>query len=112
MIHLANFTPKLTHLMYEDLEPLFIMGRMIKKRLVEDIQPIMFLSKCLSGPKKEYWPTELETAGLVWLMQRIPHMVIASNVRHHKPQITIYTEHSATTSIVKQTKLASTSRDN
>ena len=29
------------------------------------IQPIMFLSRCLNGAEKNYWPTELEVAGIV-----------------------------------------------
>lgn len=31
-----------------------------------NVQPIMFLSRLLTQAEKNYWPTELETAGLVW----------------------------------------------
>lgn len=32
-------------------------------------------SKCLSGPKSRYFPTELEMAGLCWAVKRLRHMV-------------------------------------
>lgn len=35
------------------------------------IQPILFLSKRLSIPESHYWPTELEVAGLVWVLERL-----------------------------------------
>ncbi|OAP53902.1 hypothetical protein AYL99_11924 [Fonsecaea erecta] len=30
--------------------------------------PILFMSRTLSPPEKNYWPTELETAALIWAL--------------------------------------------
>ena len=39
------------------------------------IEPILFLSKCLSPAKSRYWPTELEMAGVVWTVRKVRYMV-------------------------------------
>ena len=36
-----------------------------------DIQPIMFLSKMLSPAERNYWPTEMEVACLVWVIKKL-----------------------------------------
>ena len=72
----------------------------------EDIQPILFLSRLLSPAEKRYWPTELEIAGLVWVVKQVHHM-IQSNAR---PTV-IITDHSAAIGIIKQTTLSSSSVD-
>ena len=78
----------------------------------EDVEPIMFLSKMLTPAESRYWPTELETAGLVWLVKRIKHLIVAQKSNSPgNPRVTVYTDHSATTSIVKQTKLTTSSTD-
>ena len=33
-----------------------------------EIEPILFLSKLLNEAEVRYWPTELELAGLVWVI--------------------------------------------
>ena len=71
-----------------------------------DIQPIMFLSKLLLTAESHYWPTELEMAGLVWAIKKLRHLVDSTV----KPVI-IYTDHSAITSIAKQTSLSSSNTD-
>ena len=80
-----------------------------------DIEPILFLSKCLIPAETRYWPTELEVAGLVWVVKRIKHMIRVkeadSKGDHPTPQITVYTDHAATPGIVKQTKLVSSASD-
>jgi hypothetical protein len=40
----------------------------------DDIQPIMFLSRLLTPAEKNYWPTELETAGLIWVIKKVRHL--------------------------------------
>ena len=42
------------------------------------IKPILFLSKCLTATEANYWPTELEIAGVVWTIRKIHHMVRTS----------------------------------
>ena len=72
-----------------------------------DIQPIMFLSKLLSTAESHYWPTELETAGLVWTVKKIRHLIDSTD----KLLTIAYTDHSAVTSIAKQTTLSSSNTD-
>lgn len=72
-----------------------------------DIQPILFLSKMLNPAELRYWPTELEVAALVWTLKKIPHML---GQRSGK-KIIIFTDHSATTDIARQTTLSSSSTD-
>lgn len=64
------------------------------------IEPILFLSKLLNDAEKNYWPTELEVAGLVWTIRKIRHMVESA-----EQPTRIYTDHAATLGIVKQTSL-------
>jgi hypothetical protein len=70
------------------------------------IQPIMFLSRLLNRHEKNYWPTELEVACLVWVLRKIRHLVEASE----KPAI-VWTDHAATVGIAKQTSMSTTSTD-
>jgi hypothetical protein len=72
----------------------------------QDIQPILFLSKLLNDAERNYWPTELEVAALVWALRKLRHFVEAST----KPPI-VFTDHSAATSIVRQTSLSSSNTD-
>ena len=69
-------------------------------------QSILFLSRLLNDAETRYWPTELEIAGLVWVVKKIRHMIEAS--RH---DTVIYTDHSAAVSLVRQTSLNTTSVD-
>lgn len=39
------------------------------------VQPIMFLSKCLNSAEQNYWPTELEVAGVVWVVRKTRHLI-------------------------------------
>jgi len=71
-----------------------------------DVQPIMFLSKTLLGAESRYWPTELEVACLVWIIRRIRWMVEALEL-----PVTVFTDHAATTGIVQQTSLTTSSID-
>ena len=38
------------------------------------ILPIIFLSRSLTVAESNYWPTELEIAGLVWVLKKIRHL--------------------------------------
>ena len=80
----------------------------IKDRVARtDVQPIMFLSRCLNDAERNYWPTELEVAGIVWVVKKIRHMIESNR----KPPVIVYTDHSAAVPISKQTSLNTTSTD-
>lgn len=66
----------------------------------KDTEPILFLSRVLTDAETRYWPTELEVAGIVWVVKKVRHMIEASE----QPTI-IYTDHSAAVSIVRQSSL-------
>lgn len=70
------------------------------------VQSILFLSKLLASIKTRYWPTELKVAELVWMIQKIRHMIEAVN----KP-IIVQTDHSATSFIIRQVKLTTSFTD-
>ena len=69
----------------------------------KSMESILFMSKAISGTETQYWPTELEVAGLVWLIRKICHMVESAEM----PTI-VHTDHSATTDIVRQSSLTTT----
>lgn len=71
------------------------------------VQPIMFLSKCLNNAEKNYWPTELEVAGIVWVIRKIRHLVESTEV----PPVVVFTDHSAAVPISRQTTLTTSSTD-
>lgn len=66
--------------------------------------PILFLSRLLTEAETRYWPTELEIAGIVWVVKKIRHMIEAAQLT-----TIIYTDHSAAVAIVRQTSLNTTS---
>ena len=72
-----------------------------------DVQPIMFLSKLLNAAELRYWPTELEVAALIWTLKKIPHMLSQRTGK----KVIVFTDHSATTDIARQTTLSSSSSD-
>ena len=72
-----------------------------------DVQPIFFLSKLLNPAELRYWPTELEVAALIWTLKKIPHMLSQRSGR----KVIIFTDHSSTTDITRQTTLSSSSSD-
>ena len=71
----------------------------------ENIQPILFLSRLLRPAEKRYWSTELEVAGLVWVIKKIRHMVESAT------KVVVFTDHISTLGIAKQTSLSSTATD-
>jgi hypothetical protein len=64
------------------------------------IESIVFLSKTLTAVEKRYWFIELEIVAVVWIVRKLHHMIRVS-----KHSIIIWTNHSATTVIIKQIKL-------
>ena len=72
-----------------------------------DIQPIMFLSRSINAAERNYWPTELEVAAIVWVVRKIRHLIEATEV----PPAVIYTDHSAAVQISRQTTLSTSSTD-
>lgn len=71
-----------------------------------EIEPILFLSRMLTSAEERYWPTELEMAGLVWVVRRARHLIEAS-----QHVTVIFTDHAANASIAKQTTLSSSNTD-
>ena len=69
------------------------------------VQLILFLSKLLNTAERNYWPTELEVAGIVWVIKRIRHMIEFTKI---SPTI-VYTDHSAAVPISRQTSLFTSS---
>lgn len=61
----------------------------------KSMESILFLSKALANAETRYWPTELEVAGLVWLVRKICHMLESA-----ENSTIIYTDHFATLGIV------------
>ena len=64
----------------------------------------MFLSRILTDAERNYWPTELEIAGFVWVIKKVRYLVELS-----KHKVVIQTDHSAILDIMKQTLLVTTS---
>lgn len=67
------------------------------------VEPILFLSKLLTPAERNYWPTEMETAGLVWVVRKTRHLIESAS-----RSTIVFTDHSATTSIARQTHLTTT----
>jgi hypothetical protein len=59
-------------------------------------RPICYLSKRLNKHEINYWPTELEVAGVVWTVRKIRHLIDDSKEVH------IFTDHQATKDIALQ----------
>ena len=72
-----------------------------------DVQPILFLSKSINAAERNYWPTELEIAAIVWVVRKVRHMIEASEA----PPVVIYSDHSAAVQIARQTTLSTSSTD-
>jgi hypothetical protein len=70
------------------------------------MDPVMFLSRCLSKAELNYGPSELEVACLVWACKRL--RTILHSVK--KP-VVVLTDLDATRGIINQTSLNTTSTD-
>ena len=71
----------------------------------KSLNSILFLSCLLTDTETRYWPTELEVAGLVWVVKKVQHMIETTK----QPSMIIYMDHAATVSIIQQTSLNTTS---
>ena len=67
------------------------------------VKPVLFLSRLLKDAETRYWPTELELAGIVWVLSKVRHMVESA------PTTIVYTDHGAALGISKQTTLTTSS---
>jgi hypothetical protein len=65
---------------------------------------VMFLSKELTSAETSYWPTELETSALVFVVKKTRHLVEANDF----PTI-VYTDHVAVKRIAHSTSLKTNS---
>ena len=72
----------------------------------KNVKSIYFLSRLLADAETRYWLTELKIADLVWVVQKICHM-IESVIK----VTIIYTDHSVTVNIVHQSSLSMTSTE-
>ena len=64
------------------------------------MKSIMFFSRELTDVETRYWPTEMKTATLVWIIKKIRHFI--ETIKHF---IIIYIDHSVTVAIVQQSNL-------
>ena len=67
------------------------------------VQPVLFLSRLLTPVKRNYWPTELEIAGFVWVVIKMRHIIESSRAK-----VIIQTDHSAIIDILQQSSIIST----
>ncbi|EAQ84379.1 hypothetical protein CHGG_08393 [Chaetomium globosum CBS 148.51] len=72
----------------------------------KQVQPVMFLSRCLTKAELRYGPSEQEVACLVWAVKKLRTMIHSS--RH---PVNVLTDHSSTRGIVEQTRLDTSSTD-
>ncbi|RYC55608.1 hypothetical protein CHU98_g10598 [Xylaria longipes] len=70
------------------------------------IEPVMYLSRCLSQAETRYGPSELEVACLVWATKKL-RTVVHSN----KHSVIVLTDHSSTKGILDQTSLDTSATD-
>jgi len=72
----------------------------------KSLQPILFLSRQLTSAETRYWPTELEMAGIVWVIKKIRHLIEAAS-----STTIVYTDHTSAIGIVRQTSMNTTSTE-
>jgi hypothetical protein len=54
---------------------------------VKEERPVCYFSKRLNKHEMDYWPTELEVAGLVWTVRSIRHLI------QDAAKVIFYTDH-------------------
>jgi hypothetical protein len=62
-------------------------------------RPVTYLSKMLNKHEKNYWPTELEIAGIIWTMQKTRHLIEGPS------PVRIYTDHQSAEGIMDMATL-------
>src|SRR5579859_1718537 len=66
-------------------------------------KPITYLSRMVNKHERNYWPTELEIAGIIWTMQKVRHLIEGA------APVKIYTDHKSAEDIMDMTTLRSSS---
>lgn len=66
------------------------------------IQLVFFLLRLLAPAERNYWPTEFEIAGFIWIIKKIRHIIESS-----KSSVIIQTDHSAILNILQQSLVMS-----
>ncbi len=109
---LVHFSPKRQLYIDLDASKEFGFGAHVyhAKEFAEDgtpkqksMEPVLFLSRLLQDAETRYWPTELEVAGLVWVVKKTRHMIEAA-----AKNVIIYTDHAASVGISRQSSLNTT----
>ena len=67
------------------------------------VQPVLFLSRLFTPAERNYWPTELEIAGFVWMIKKVRHIIELS-----KAKVIIQTNHLTIINILQQSSITST----
>ena len=67
------------------------------------VQPVLFLSRLFTPTERNYWPTELEITGFIWVVKKVKHIIESS-----KAKVIIQTNHSAIIDILQQSSITST----
>lgn len=86
-----------------DPDPILVDGKAMPFVLT-DVQVIMFLSKGLTDAERRYWPTELEMAGLVWLVRKARYLIQAT-----AHATTVFTDYAVAVNIATHYSLTTTS---
>src|SRR5438045_2961768 len=68
------------------------------------MEPILFLSQTLNSAEMRYWPTELETAGCMWVVRKIWHLIELNR----KPPAIIFMDHATIPGLAKQADITTT----
>ena len=55
-------------------------GKDVKDSPRTSVQPILFPSRMLNTAEANYWPTELEIAGIVWTVKKVRHLIDSTEV--------------------------------
>jgi hypothetical protein len=66
-------------------------------------KPVLYLSRTLSKHEHNYWPTELEIAGIVWSVQKTRHLIEGTN------HVKICTDHKSAEDVLTSTTLKTSS---
>ena len=65
--------------------------------------PVMYLSQMLNRHEVNYWPTELEIAGIVWAIQKTRHLIKSSAI------VKVFTDHSSVADVLSTRSLKTSS---
>ena len=66
-------------------------------------KPVLYLSRALSRHEHNYWPTELEIAGIVWSIQKTRHLIEGTKCAK------VYTDHKSAKDVLTSESLKTSS---